>query len=360
MPVLNRKSVDGIALLDSLVRRLPIGQPVLRGISRNDHSFFRSTIFRVVCVLLFVGIQLIILYLFASFTPGNPPRDIKPIPLLEFSFAEETPSALPKNSSLIAERMVAELRERVWTSPSPSNSVPVATHLFAELNERGWNWLLPNSSTLQAPTVQRPENKATQTAKVIAKLRKPLPESASAKATIQPRRPTEIPKPLETAEPNPRPPIPSVSPTLATNTPAMNSSGEETGKETGNRIPKPRDSRISGLLSSTPGGRSDEEGVSGFSQKKRIQEYVLSLRAELLRRKRFPEQARALDIEGTPILEFSIDLQGQPSEVKVKGAAPALLAKTARELVLQAPFAPPPAGWSCSTRIEIPISFRLR
>ena len=88
--------------------------------------------------------------------------------------------------------------------------------------------------------------------------------------------------------------------------------------------------------------------------------YLSLIRAELVRRRHYPERARAQELEGTPVVVFSLDLSGRPFRPEVRGQAHPLLIRAALELLEGPPFPPPPVGWQEAFRIEVPVVYRLR
>jgi TonB family protein len=90
-----------------------------------------------------------------------------------------------------------------------------------------------------------------------------------------------------------------------------------------------------------------------------IERYLQKVHKQLLSRRRFPEEARRLGIEGKIIVRFGIDLQGNPQRVFVKEPSHIVLRGAAEHLFHRLKLPLPPPAWNPNRDIEVPISFSL-
>ena len=96
------------------------------------------------------------------------------------------------------------------------------------------------------------------------------------------------------------------------------------------------------------------------SQQNENSKYLSKVMKIFEKNKVYPKNARAMHIEGKIIISFRIDKDGKTSDVSAKTKEPKILANAAEELVRKSKLPPPPSHWDTSSKIELPISYKLR
>lgn len=76
--------------------------------------------------------------------------------------------------------------------------------------------------------------------------------------------------------------------------------------------------------------------------------------------KLYPNNARAMHIEGKIIVSFCIDKTGKTSSIAAKTKNPKVLSEAAEDLVRKSKLPAPPSHWDSSAHIELPITYKLR
>lgn len=106
-------------------------------------------------------------------------------------------------------------------------------------------------------------------------------------------------------------------------------------------------------------GEAPKSVVSEAMQSE-INRYLVSVRTQLEKAKRYPKNARRRRISGKVPVSFVIQADGRSGSVSSNGQAPAELVEAAVELVGSQKFPAPPDGWQTGSRIEITINYHLR
>ena len=96
------------------------------------------------------------------------------------------------------------------------------------------------------------------------------------------------------------------------------------------------------------------------SQQNENSKYLSKVMKIFEKNKVYPKNARAMHVEGKIIISFRIDKDGKTSDVSAKTKEPKVLANAAEELVRKSELPTPPSHWDTKTKIELPISYKLR
>ncbi|MGM0599930.1 MAG: energy transducer TonB [Candidatus Rifleibacteriota bacterium] len=80
----------------------------------------------------------------------------------------------------------------------------------------------------------------------------------------------------------------------------------------------------------------------------------------LQRNKRYPTRARRKNITGKVTLNFKINKDGQPFDIKLDSQAHSLLIKAAERMINKSRFPRPPTGWETNFQISVPVNFNLK
>ena len=88
--------------------------------------------------------------------------------------------------------------------------------------------------------------------------------------------------------------------------------------------------------------------------------YLAKVMKVFEKNKVYPSSARRSYKEGKIVVSFCIDKNGRTSNVKAKTTEPKILAEAAEELVKKSVLPPPPAHWETSSKVELPITYKLR
>jgi periplasmic protein TonB len=88
--------------------------------------------------------------------------------------------------------------------------------------------------------------------------------------------------------------------------------------------------------------------------------YLALVQQVLIQAKRYPAAARRRGIEGFVQLSFAIDRNGQATAIDIEGPTHPILAAAARALVADRRLPVPPSGWNTTTRVVVPLTYRLK
>ncbi|NCB39699.1 MAG: energy transducer TonB [Erysipelotrichia bacterium] len=91
-----------------------------------------------------------------------------------------------------------------------------------------------------------------------------------------------------------------------------------------------------------------------------ISRYLANVRRQLEKNKKYPQNARRQRLEGKVTVAFSILADGRVDSLEAVEDAPIELIEAALSLVKKQKFAAPPAGWLPASRIEFPVTYKLR
>ncbi len=100
--------------------------------------------------------------------------------------------------------------------------------------------------------------------------------------------------------------------------------------------------------------------LSNALEIKSNQEYLKRIFTIIARNKKYPSLARRRGIEGTVMVEFSVNQQGKPIGIKNTNKASSQLVKAAINTIKRGRFPTPPDSWDPNARIEIPMKYSLR
>ncbi len=115
------------------------------------------------------------------------------------------------------------------------------------------------------------------------------------------------------------------------------------------------------MRSSRASASSNEGTASASSGARLLSGYLVSLKATLERRKRYPERARLLGHQGLVRLVFTVGKRGELMDAKIqRGSGWRELDRAAlRTLRRSAPLPPPPEAASPPLRLAVSLEFRL-
>ena len=217
---------------------------------------------------------------------------------------------------------------------------------------------IPQQPITQLALGEAPSNKAPAVRISLAPQQEPEPEAAPeqpSKPEPQPKpEPEPAPKPEPKSEPEPKPepvpePEPEPKPEPAPEPPAETSP------------PEPLVATATDVSESTQPQNQQVQLEAGSSA--RIDEYLNQLSRHLSQHYQYPRRARRLGQEGTPLVVFSFDREGELLELQLKtGSGHELLDDAALEMLKDAePLPAVPARMKGkSFSYALPVRFRLR
>lgn len=74
----------------------------------------------------------------------------------------------------------------------------------------------------------------------------------------------------------------------------------------------------------------------------------------------YPEKARKSKTEGKIIISFTIDEKGKTANVISKTKEPKILSDYSEEFIKNIIFPLPPKHWNKASKIELPITYKLK